>query len=123
MKRLVAFVLLVFIPPLCLSAADDAAKREKKIEETRAWVTNQFVPWLTNEFPDVLTKPYPEWFVNPFSKTRLPTWLTNTFPRIDTEEFPQWLREADEDWLAKGLPDWWGDAMKRIPTVPPVKSL
>ena len=125
MKRPVAWVVWILVLlTLGASAADDAdTKREKKIDETRTWLTNAFVPWLTNEFPEVTTKPYPEWFVNPFSKTRLPTWLTNTFPQIDTEEFPEWLREPDEEMLARGIPDWWGDAMKRVPTVPPVKAL
>lgn len=125
MRRPGAFaVLILVLMALRVSAADDAAaKRDKKIDETRAWLTNAFVPWLTNEFPEVTTKPYPEWFVNPFSKTRLPTWLTNTFPQIDTEEFPQWLKDPVEEMLEKGIPDWWGDAMKRIPTVPAVKPL
>src|SRR5436190_17102200 len=125
MKRLLALGILVLVSSaLVASAADDeAAKREKRIQETRVWITNQFVPWLTNEFPEVTTKVYPDWFVNPFSRTRLPTWLTNTFPQIDTEEFPHWLDEPDEEMLSKGLPEWWGDAMKRVPTVPVSKPL
>ena len=123
-RRLALGSLLLFALVLGASAADDAeAKRDKKIQEVRTWITNQFVPWLTNEFPEVTSRPYPEWFVNPFSKTRLPTWLTNTFPQIDTEEFPEWLKDPDEEMLSKGIPDWWPDAMKRVPTVPPVKSL
>src|SRR5215213_3333226 len=82
------------------AAAVEQADREKKINETSAWLTNDFVPWLTNAFPDATTKPYPEWFVNSFSRTRLPTWLTNTFPQIDTEEFPHWLNNPAEDSLA-----------------------
>jgi hypothetical protein len=125
MNKWLGLVLLtcLLLAQTAFSAEDDAAKKEKKIQDTSTWLTNSFVPWLTNEFPEVATKPYPEWFVNPFSKTRLPTWLTNTFPHIDTEEYPQWLKEPVEEMLAKGIPDWWGDAVKRIPTVPPAKTL
>ena len=104
-------------------AEDPAAKREKAIADTRAWLTNEFTSWLTNTFPDVTIKVYPEWFVNPPSRTRLPTWLTNTFPNIETEEFPQWLHEPAEDQLARGIPDFWKDVQKKIPTVPPSKDL
>ena len=119
LTALLAFIVVV----TAAFGADDDAKRDKKIRDTRAWVTNSFVPWLTNEFPEVVNKPYPEWFVNPFSRTRLPTWLTNTFPELETEMFPHWLENVDENMLAQGIPGWWGDAMKRIPTVPAAKTL
>ncbi|HWN93518.1 MAG TPA: metallophosphoesterase family protein, partial [Methylomirabilota bacterium] len=119
----IALLAFVVMAHTTFSADNEATKREKKIRETSAWITNSFVPWLTNEFSDVTTKAYSEWFVNPFSKTRLPTWLTNTFPLIETEEFPHWLKDPAEEMLARGIPDWWGDAMKRIPTVPRAKTL
>ncbi len=119
-----AGVLIFVCAAVAVFAADDSlSKREKTINDTRAWLTNEFTPWLTNTFPDVATKVYPEWFVNPPSRTRLPTWLTNTFLNIESEEFPQWLREPVEDQLAKGIPDFWKDVQKKIPTVPQAKNL
>lgn len=117
---------LIFAALSVSAAEDEASKRDKRISETSAWLTNGFVPWLTNTFPDVTTKPWPDWFNNPpagFSQHRFPDWMTNTFPHIDTEEFPQWLNEPTQDWLAKGIPDWWKEAQKRIPTVPQPKPL
>ncbi len=106
-----------------LAADDDLTKREKKIAETRVWLTNEFRPWLTNTFPEVRQKPWPEWFVNPPSRTRLPTFLTNTFLTIESEEFPDWFLNPEEEWLAKGIPEFWKDVQKKDPTVPPVKNL
>ena len=106
------------------AAENEPSKEDKKLNDTRAWLTNSFVPWLTNAFPDVLTKkPYPEWLVDPPSKTRLPTWLTNTFPHIETEEFPHWLEESAPEMLSKGIPDWWADRFKNVPVVPAAKPL
>lgn len=101
----------------------ELSKREKKIGEMRIWLTNEFTGWLTNTFPTVSTELWPDWFVNPPSRTRLPTWLTNTFPNIDTEEFPGWMDTPSEEMLSKGIPDFWKDVQKRIPTVPTVKRL
>src|SRR5687767_3125085 len=74
--------LLCFLMAAAFGADEPLSKREKTINDTRAWLTNEFTPWLTNAFPDVTIKVYPEWFVNPPSRTRLPTWLTNTFLKI-----------------------------------------
>lgn len=124
MRRAATFACLALLLAAgWLSAADDAAKREKKISDTRAWLTNDFVPWLTNTFPDVSTKPWPDWFVNPPSRTRLPTWLTNTFPMMETEEFPQWLNDPVEEMLSRGVPDFWSSVQKKLPTVPSQKDL
>lgn len=120
---LILFALVLGV--MAASAADDAeAKRQKKIKETRAWLTNSFTPWLTNTFPEILNrKPWPEWLIDPPSRTRLPTWLTNTFPQMDSEEFPEWLNDPVPDMLAKGIPSWWEDALKKIPVVPGIKTL
>jgi hypothetical protein len=117
-------LLFVACAALHVSAAeDDLSKREKKINETTKWLTNEFVGWLTNTFPEIRSKPWPEWWVNSPSKTRFPTWLTNTFPHIDTEDFPDWMGEPVDDMLARGIPDWWPDVQKKIPTVPAAKTL
>ncbi len=122
--RFYAVMLAIVWTAVAAPGADDAlSKREKTISDMRAWLTNEFRPWLTNTFPDVTTKVYPEWFVNPPSRTRLPTWLTNTFPNIESEEFPQWLQEPVEDQLATGIPDFWKDVQKKVPTVPQSKDL
>jgi hypothetical protein len=120
-----ALVLVAFLALAChgLAADDDLSKREKKIVEARAWLTNQFEPWLTNTFPDITSKPWPEWFVNPPSRTRLPTFLTNTFLTIDTEEFPVWFQTPEEEMLAKGIPDFWKDVQAKVPLVPQAKNL
>jgi hypothetical protein len=104
-------------------ADDEATKRDKKITETRNWLTNDFIGWLTNTFPDAPSKVWPEWFVNSPSKNSVPTWLTNTFPHIDTEEFPQWVYEPDEEMIAKGIPPWWETYRKKFPIVPQAKNL
>src|SRR5829696_1914411 len=124
MKRLLAVALAV-IPLLAWPAqgAEELSKRDKAIRDVRIWLTNDFVGWLTNTFPDAPTKVWPEWFVNSPSQNRLPTWLTNTFPHIDTEEIPHWIEEADEESLAKGIPDWWEVYRKKIPIVPSAKRL
>ena len=110
MKKLAALGLLLLALASHLHAAEDAdAKRLKKLDDTRAWLTNEFKPWLTNTFPDITIDLWPDWLVNPPSKTRLPTWLTNTFPEIESEVFPRWLDSALEDQLAKGIPDFWND--------------
>jgi hypothetical protein len=113
----------MFVAWNVMGADESLSKREKTLKDMRVWLTNDFAPWLTNTFPDVTTKVYPEWFVNPPSRTRLPTWLTNTFPNIETEDYPRWLREPDEEMLAKGVPDFWKDVQKKIPTVPQAKNL
>jgi hypothetical protein len=108
-------------------AADEPlSKREKTVNDTRAWLTNEFEPWLTNIFPEVRMKPWPEWFLsnpNPPSRGRFSIFMTNTFPNIDSEEFPQWLREPLEDQLTNGIPGFWKDVQSKIPTVPPAKDL
>jgi hypothetical protein len=121
MNRL--YMLVVFSAAVAFGADEPLSRREKTLNDTRAWLTNEFTPWLTNTFPEVTTKVYPEWFVNPPSRNRLPTWLTNTFPNIESEEFPQWLREPAEEELAKGIPDFWKDVKIKVPTVPQAKNL
>ncbi len=127
MKRLgslVGLVLLLGVVCSTSAADDDAVRREKKIHETRLWITNEFVPWLTNTFPGVPDMFWPEWFVNPPSRVRFSTWLTNTFPLVESEEFPDWLREPDGEMLARGVPDhWWKDVQKKLPIVPPARTL
>ena len=128
MSKLFGGALALLVLALNVAAADDQpelSRREKRVNETSVWLTNQFAPWLTNTFPDVKSKPWPDWFNNPpagFSQHRFPEWMTNTFPQIDSEEFPQWLKEGNEEWLGKGVPDWWKEAQKRLPIVPPAKN-
>ena len=118
------FLVLVLCAPALRAAADDdpETKRLKKLNDTRAWLTNEFKPWLTNTFPDIAIDHWPDWLVNPPSKTRLPTWLTNTFPAIESESFPRWLDTALEDQLAKGVPDFWNDVKAKVRTVPQPKT-
>ena len=107
MKKLIGLCLLLLALASQVHAADDDAdaKRLKKLNDTRAWLTNEFSPWLTNTFPTITFEHWPDWLVNPPSRTRLPTWLTNTFPEIESEDFPYWLERPIEDELAKGIPD------------------
>ncbi len=124
LKHFVALGLLLVCAAGRLQAADDAdAKRLKKLNDTRAWLTNEFTPWLTNTFPTVTFEHWPDWLVNPPSRTRLPTWLTNTFPEIESEDFPFWLATAHEEQLAKGIPDFWNDFKAKVRTVPQAKNL
>ena len=125
MSRFYLILISLLMATATVHAADDEdlTKAQKTAKETRAWLTNSFLPWLTNTFPDVATMDYPDWLVNPPSKTRLPTWLTNTFSLIESEDFPHWLDEPDADMMAKGIPDWWNDVQKKIPLVPAAKTL
>ncbi len=125
LKQFAAVSLLLAVAAVRLHAAEDDAdaKRLKKLNDTRAWLTNEFSPWLTNTFPTITFEHWPDWLVNPPSRTRLPTWLTNTFPEIESEDFPFWLQSAHEDQLAKGIPDFWKDFKAKVRTVPQSKNL
>jgi hypothetical protein len=125
MKKLIGLCLLLLALASQVHAADDDAdaKRLKKLNDTRAWLTNEFSPWLTNTFPTITFEHWPDWLVNPPSRTRLPTWLTNTFPEIESEDFPYWLDRPIEDQLAKGIPDFWNDVKTKVRTVPQAKNL